>query len=241
MLSACCVAASFLYAQEPGDPMQGMQAPPAKPFNEDMKKKASYSVGFNIGSDIARNLSGAPLKLSMEDFRKGLGDALEAKAATITPEEMKEALASLQGEMVRLQEVAQKEAAGKNKEFLDKNEKEAGIKKSPKGVQYKVLKEGTGAQPKLTDTVVVHYTGTLLDGKEFDSSHKRGQPATFPINQVIVGWQDIVPLMKEGSKWKIWIPSDLAYGEAGSPPTIPPNSILVFELELISVPKEEKK
>jgi FKBP-type peptidyl-prolyl cis-trans isomerase len=124
----------------------------------------------------------------------------------------------------------------KGEAFLKENARKDGVKATASGLQYKVLKEGTGKVPKATDMVVVHYKGTLLDGTEFDSSYKRGEPATFPLNRVIPGWTEGVQLMKEGAKYQFTIPSKLAYGEQGTPGgPIPPNATLVFEVELISV------
>jgi FKBP-type peptidyl-prolyl cis-trans isomerase FklB len=122
-------------------------------------------------------------------------------------------------------------------DFLAKNKNEKNIKATESGLQYTVLKEGTGPSPKATDTVKVHYRGTLLDGTEFDSSYKRNEPTTFPVNQVIKGWTEALQKMKVGSKWKIFIPSDLAYGDQGQPPVVPPASVLVFEIELLSIEK----
>jgi FKBP-type peptidyl-prolyl cis-trans isomerase FklB len=121
--------------------------------------------------------------------------------------------------------------------FLAENKKKSGIKALPSGLQYKVITEGKGKSPKATETVTVHYRGTLIDGTEFDSSYKRGQPATFPVGGVIKGWTEALQLMKEGAKWQLVIPSDLAYGESGRQ-GIPPNAVLVFEVELVSIQKQ---
>ncbi len=123
----------------------------------------------------------------------------------------------------------------KGQQFLDENSKKEGVHTLPDGLQYKVLKEGTGTKPKATDTVVVHYRGTLIDGTEFDSSYKRNEPAEFPVNRVIKGWTEALQLMPEGSKWMLYIPSRLAYGERGAPGAIGPNETLVFEVELLKV------
>ena len=130
--------------------------------------------------------------------------------------------------------VAQIENRKTGDDFLASNKTKAGVKTTPSGLQYKVLSEGSGPRPMATSQVTVHYKGTLLDGKQFDSSYDRGQPATFALNQVIPGWTEGVQLMNVGSKYQFWIPGELAYGQHGSPPTIPPNSTLVFEVELLS-------
>jgi FKBP-type peptidyl-prolyl cis-trans isomerase FklB len=119
--------------------------------------------------------------------------------------------------------------------FLAENKKKEGVKTLPSGLQYKVIKEGTGKSPKATDKVSTHYRGTLIDGTEFDSSYKRGQPATFPVNGVIPGWTEALQLMKVGSKWQLFIPSKLAYGERGAPPVIGPYSVLIFTVELLAI------
>ena len=136
-------------------------------------------------------------------------------------------------------EQKQKELGEKNKtegtKYLEENKKKAGVKTTASGLQYKVVKDGTGAQPKATDMVTVNYRGTLIDGTEFDSSYKRGQPATFPVNGVIKGWTEALQLMKQGSKYQLFIPSTLAYGERAMGPDIGPNSTLIFEVELQDV------
>jgi len=136
-----------------------------------------------------------------------------------------------------------KQQGEKNKKegeiFLEANKKKEGVQTLPSGLQYKVLKAGAGKKPTATDTVTVHYRGTLIDGKEFDSSYQRGKPVTFPVNGVIPGWTEALPLMEEGAKWELFIPSNLAYGERGAGRDIGPNATLIFEVELISI--EEKK
>ena len=157
----------------------------------------------------------------------------------MTEQEMKETLAGLQKELMEKQAERAKLLAEKNKKegeaFLAANKTKEGVKTLPDGLQYKVIKEGTGKTPKADDTVVTNYRGTLIDGTEFDSSYKRGQPATFPVKGVIPGWTEALQLMKEGSKWELFIPSNLAYGERGAGNAIGPNATLVFEIELISV------
>jgi FKBP-type peptidyl-prolyl cis-trans isomerase FklB len=152
---------------------------------------------------------------------------------------MQETMAVFQKEMM----AKQQEVATKNKKegeaFLVENKKKQGVKTLPSGLQYKVIKEGTGKKPKLGDTVTAHYWGTLIDGTEFDSSYKRGQPANFPVSGVIPGWTEALQLMGEGAKWQLFIPSNLAYGERGAGAGIGPNATLIFEIELISV--QEKK
>ena len=148
-------------------------------------------------------------------------------------------LSDLQKRMFAVQQERLKEVSARNLEegtaFMAQNAKKDGVKTLPSGLQYKVIKEGKGKMPKAEDTVTVNYRGTFMDGTEFDSSYKRGEPVTFQVNGVIKGWTEALQLMKEGSKWELFIPSDLAYGERGAGQTIPPNSTLIFQVELISV------
>jgi FKBP-type peptidyl-prolyl cis-trans isomerase FklB len=152
-------------------------------------------------------------------------------------------MTAFQKEMMAKREQAGKEAGAKNKvegeAFLAENGKKEGVVTLPDGLQYKILKEGDGAKPKATDTVTVHYRGTLISGTEFDSSYKRKEPVSFPVNGVIAGWTEALQLMKVGSKWQLFIPSTLAYGERGAGPDLGPNATLIFEVELISIGKPE--
>jgi FKBP-type peptidyl-prolyl cis-trans isomerase FklB len=152
-------------------------------------------------------------------------------------------MAAFQKEMMAKQQELAKRLGEKNKKegeaFLSENRKKEGIKALPSGLQYKVVKAGTGKKPKSTDTVTTHYRGTLIDGTEFDSSYRRGQPASFPVSGVIPGWTEALQLMEEGAKWQLFIPPNLAYGERGAGSQIGPNATLIFEIELISI--QEKK
>jgi FKBP-type peptidyl-prolyl cis-trans isomerase FklB len=174
---------------------------------------------------------------------KGLKDAFTGGKTLMTEQEVTETLNGLRMEMMAKQQERMKEAGEKNKKegeaFLAENKKKEGVVTLPSGLQFKVITVGTGKMPKLTDTVTVNYKGTLIDGTEFDSSYKRGQPATFPVNGVIPGWTEALQLMKEGSKWQVFIPSNLAYGERGAGNQITPNAVLIFDVELISVKSGE--
>lgn len=202
---------------------------------KDQKEKVSYSIGLNIGNDF--KTQGVDVDTNI--LLKGMTDALTGAKPMLDEEQIKETLTQLQKDMVAKQEAMAKEAAEKNKAagaaFLAENGKKEGVTTLPSGLQYKVIQEGTGAKPTLDSTVTVHYKGTLVDGKEFDSSYSRNEPATFPVKGVIPGWTEAMQLMSEGSKWEIVIPSELAYGERGAGPVIGPNSTLVFEVELIKV------
>jgi FKBP-type peptidyl-prolyl cis-trans isomerase FklB len=163
----------------------------------------------------------------------------------MTDEEVKTAISGLQKDLQAKQQERAKVQGEKNKKegeaFLAQNKTKAGVKTLPSGLQYKVITEGKGKTPKANDTVTVQYKGTLIDGTEFDSSYKRGQPATFPVNGVIKGWTEALQLMKEGSKWQLFIPADLAYGASGTPGgPIGPNAVLIFDVELVSIKAEEK-
>ena len=199
------------------------------------KERTSYAIGADIGNMLSKQ----PVDLDVDSFLKGAGDFLTKKKLLLTDQELKDILTGLQKEMVAKQEERMKTLGEKNKKdgqtFLAENKKKEGVKTLPSGLQYKVVKEGTGKMPKATDTVTTNYRGTLIDGTEFDSSYKRGQPATFPVNGVIKGWTEALQLMKTGSKWQLFVPSDLAYGDRGAGPQIGPNAVLIFEVELLSV------
>ena len=211
-------------------------------FSEESKlttteQKFSYGVGFQVAEDMKQRgvdvdidvmiqairdvFSGAPLKVSMDDMRAAFDDYRDKQMQ------------------------ARKVAAEKNKkegtEFLVKNKKEQGVTELPSGLQYKVIKQGEGKKPLASDTVTVNYRGTLINGEEFDSSYKRGMPATFPVNGVIKGWQEALPLMKEGAKWQIYVPSELAYGPQGAGANIGPNETLIFDIELLNIKGSETK
>jgi FKBP-type peptidyl-prolyl cis-trans isomerase FklB len=206
------------------------------------KDKLSYSVGFNMGASIKQT----GIEVDTRIVSKAIQDALSGGKPLMTEQEMRDIIMALQKDMAAKQkEIAAKQqekmkvAGEKNKKegeaFLAGNSKKEGVVVLPSGLQYQVLVEGTGKQPKATDTVTVQYRGTSIDGTEFDSSYKRGQPATFALNQVIKGWTEGVQLMKEGGKIKLFVPSELGYGERGAGAQIGPNSTLIFEVELVSV------
>jgi len=199
------------------------------------KEKQGYSIGVSMGNGLKANAPDADFDAVVQ----GLKDAVSGGKLLLTEQEMKEVLAGLQKELMEKQAERTKQIAEKNKkegeEFLAANKTKEGVKTLPSGLQYKVIKDGTGKIPTENDSVVCNYRGTLVGGTEFDSSYKRGQPATFPVKGVIPGWTEALKLMKEGSKWELFIPSSLAYGERGAGNTIGPNATLIFEIELISV------
>jgi FKBP-type peptidyl-prolyl cis-trans isomerase len=201
---------------------------------KDQKDKESYSLGYQFGQSL--KLQG--LDINLEVYTSGMRDALGGTKAPLSQEEMQKTVAELQQRLMAARQKEIKAMAGKNlaegKAFLEENKKKEGVKTRPSGLQYKVLTAGSGKTPKATDEVTVNYKGMFINGTEFDSSYKRGQPATFQVDKVIRGWTEALQLMKEGSKWQLFIPPELGYGDRGGGP-IPPNSTLIFEVELISV------
>ena len=207
------------------------------------KDKFSYALGMNIASGLGANLKKQNVEVDWSLVAQGLKDGASGGKTRLTEDEAKAVLTEVQNDVRKEQQEKMKEAADKNKTegqaFLAANKDKEGVKTTASGLQYKVITEGTGPKPTATDTVVCNYKGTLIDGKEFDSSYKRGEPATFPVSGVIKGWTEALQLMPVGSKWQLFIPSDLAYGERGAGAEIGPNSTLIFEVELISIkPKE---
>jgi len=199
------------------------------------KDKVSYAIGVNIGKSMRKDA----VDIDPTIFSRGMKDALGGGKLLLTDDEMKVALTKLQGELRAKQEQAMQKSGEINKkagdDFLAQNKTKEGVVALPDGLQYKILKEGTGPKPAATDSVVCNYRGTLLDGTEFDSSYKRGQPATFPVSGVIKGWTEAVQLMPVGSKWQLFVPAELAYGNRGAGSDIGPNSTLIFEVELLSI------
>lgn len=231
MLSAVAVA------QQPAASPQaaaGAAQPAPAPAPVD-RAKLSYALGLDLGSQLRRQ----GVDIDMAVFAKAVTDGMTGAKAEMTPEESRAIITAFQGEMRKKQQLAAAAAGEKNKKegetFLAANKAKEGVVTLPSGLQYKVVKQGTGAKPTLDDTVECHYRGTLLDGTEFDSSYKRNQPASFPVKGVIRGWTEALQLMPVGSKWELYVPPALAYGEGGAGQAIPPNSTLTFEVELLSI------
>jgi len=197
------------------------------------------SVSYAIGLDIGQNLKQQGVEVNASLLARGLADAIAGSNRALTPEAVNKVMGEFRQQLMAKQQAHASEAGEKNQKegtaFLAANKAKKGVVTLADGLQYEVIKEGTGASPKATDTVTVHYTGTLLDGTVFDSSVERGEPATFPLNMVIKGWTEGLQKMKVGSKYKFYIPSDLAYGANGAGGTIGPNSTLIFEVELLGV------
>ncbi|PQO44301.1 hypothetical protein C5Y93_20280 [Blastopirellula marina] len=206
-----------LQAQEPGQLDTTMQ-------------KASYVIGRKFGTDIKSGLPNVDVKALL----LGITEALEGKDSKLTDEQVQATMIEFQKMMIAEQQKMAEADKKQGLEFLAENAKKPNVKTTKTGLQYIIEKEGTGATPKAADDVVCHYKGTLIDGTVFDSSYDRGEPARFPVSGVIAGWTEALQLMKAGGKWKLFIPSELAYGERGNQ-AIPPNSVLIFDIELLEV------
>jgi len=232
----------------------GQGAKPATPAVltlKTQKDKASYAIGMNMGKNLAAHLHQDSVEINQAILLRGVKDALAGNKPLLTDDEAKTVLTQLstevrarQQEKMKVEQEKMKLAAAGNKkegaDFLEANKSKDGVVSLPSGLQYKILTEGTGPKPAATDTVACNYRGTLINGTEFDSSYKRGQPLTIGANRVIKGWSEALQLMPVGSKWQLFIPSDLGYGDAGQPPTIGPGATLIFEVELLSIQGKDK-
>jgi FKBP-type peptidyl-prolyl cis-trans isomerase len=209
------------------------------PALKDQKEKLSYALGMDLGTQFRRQ----SVEVDPDLFVKGLKDSLSGGKTLLTEQEARAAITELQNEIRKKQMALAKEVGDKNKKegdaFLAENKAKEGVVTLESGLQYKVLKAGEGNKPSIDDTVVCHYRGTLINGTEFDSSYKRNQPATFAVKGVIKGWTEALQLMPVGSKWQLFIPSGLGYGERGAG-NIGPNATLIFEVELISIQPKTK-
>jgi FKBP-type peptidyl-prolyl cis-trans isomerase FklB len=199
-------------------------------------------VSYAIGYDIGKNFGQQGIEVNVGVFAQALEDGLTGATPMLNEQDARNVMMAYQRVLQQKAQEKRAKEAGENLEksnkFLADNKANAGVVELPSGLQYQVIKEGTGKMPTIEDQVTTHYHGTLMDGTVFDSSKERGEPATFPLKGVIQAWQQILPMMKEGAVYKIWSPPALAYGEYGSPPKIGPNSALVFEIELIKVGAE---
>jgi FKBP-type peptidyl-prolyl cis-trans isomerase FkpA/FKBP-type peptidyl-prolyl cis-trans isomerase FklB len=200
------------------------------------KKKASYAIGQQIG----QNLKNQNIDVDSDALAMAINDAANGKESKLTKEQIQEAMGKLQEATMKKQQEVAEANKKKGTEFLEKNKTAEGVQVTKSGLQYQVVKEGTGKTPTKDDIIKAHYKGTLTTGEQFDSSYDRGQPAEFPVSGVIPGWTEALQLMKVGSKFKLWIPPELAYGPAARP-GIPANSVLVFEVELLDIVKPTKQ
>ncbi len=203
------------------------------------KEKLSYAIGMNIGESMKKD----SLDIDQAVLTRALKDALNGAKPAMSDAEAKNVITAFRSEMMKKKEAEAQKISDGNKQagekFLAENKTKPGVVTLPSGLQYKIIKQGDGPKPTASDTVVTNYRGTLIDGTEFDSSYKRNEPATFPVGQVIKGWTEALELMPVGSKWQLYIPSNLAYGERTPGPEIGPNSTLIFDIELLSI--QDKK
>lgn len=211
------------------------------------KGKMSYGLGMDIGKNITNTLieiDAEALAAGLRAVVSGSKAVLSEQEATDAMNEFRTAMQSKRAEQQKMMQDKNKEAGEKNKKeglaFLEENKKKEGVKTTASGLQYKISKQGTGKLPQSNDTVIAHYRGTLMNGTEFDSSFKRGEPGKFGVTRVIKGWTEALLMMPVGSKWQLFIAPELAYGEAGRP-SIPPNSVLLFDIELIGIEGEDGK
>lgn len=227
-------------AKPAATPVPDAPKPKEAPAFATLKDRTSYALGMNLGTQLRVQ----SVEIDPDLIVKGLKDALSGGKTQMTEEEVRATFTELQGVLAKKQQEKAAALGAANKkegdEFLAANKAKEGVVTLPSGLQYKILTAGTGPKPTLTDSVVCNYKGSLINGTEFDSSYKRGQPATFGVTQVIKGWTEALQLMPTGSKWQLFIPGDLAYGERGEPRAgIGPNAVLIFEIELMSI--QEKK
>jgi FKBP-type peptidyl-prolyl cis-trans isomerase FklB len=210
------------------------------PAVETQNEKESYSIGYQVGLSIKND----GVEVNIDRLIQGLQDAISDKEPRLSTDEMRKLIMDLKKnanelQMKKIQEQQVKNAQESEK-FLEENKKKEGIKTTESGLQYKVLKEGVGVIPKPEDFVMVNYRGTFIDGKEFDSTYSKGEPIRIKVDGVIKGWTEALSIMKVGSKWQLFVPPDLAYGSNGLGQRIPPNKVLVFEMELVGIKKGEK-
>ena len=198
-------------------------------------EKTSYAVGLSIGHNLKRQ----GFEVELAPMMRGISDILQDKKPRLSTQEFQAIMRAMSERMRARQQKSRHAAAGANKRegaaFLAGNKRKKGVVTLPSGLQYTIVRKGKGRKPKAGDTVVTHYRGTLLNGAEFDSSYARGQPATFPVKGVIAGWTEALQLMRKGAKWKLFIPSHLAYGEKGGGRKIGPNATLIFDIELLDI------
>ncbi|MGH7134869.1 MAG: FKBP-type peptidyl-prolyl cis-trans isomerase [Pirellulales bacterium] len=232
-------------AKKPAKPNGGLKLSPGgakkRPDEKEVVKNLSNMLGISLGKQIA-GFEELGIKIDLDVVIEAIKEGMTAEEPAMTDDERREA-------SMAIQELLEEKMAAKNKregeEFLENNKKEEGVKTLASGLQYKVMKSGKGESPKKTDTVRAHYQGSFLNGQVFDSSYRRGQPASFPLNNVLKGWAEALSLMKVGDKWQLFIPPELAYEESGKRdqqgnPIIPPNATLIFEVELLGVEKGSK-
>ncbi len=203
---------------------------------ETRQERFSYGLGVQYGAQILISAQSTPVPVDIDALLLGIVDSVkEDGELKLTEQEMLDAFAAVRDEISANENQMREESAMQGDEFRANYAKQEGVISTATGILYKVIAEGDGASPNIDSSVTVHYRGSLIDGTEFDSSYSRNQPTTFPLNAVILGWQEVLQLMQIGSRWEVVFPPELAYGAAGAPPAIPPNATLVFEIELLEV------
>jgi FKBP-type peptidyl-prolyl cis-trans isomerase len=242
---ALAAAAAGGWSASPAAGQQPAALPPAKPEAAPLDSPAGtlgYALGLQIGRRVAADFKGREPAVDPTALARGLADAVLEAKPQLSEQQMRQALEAFDAvmrererEFGRRMAEAAKTNLAKATEFAKANAGKPGVVTRPSGLQYEVLREGTGASPKPEDTVAARYRGTHVDGTEFDGTDPQGEPAVFPLRGVVPGWQEALPLMKTGAKWRIFLPPALAYGEEGSPPVIEPNELLIFEIELVKV------
>ena len=220
-------------AAKPAQP--AAPATPGASVFKTQREKAGYAVGMNFAISLKKQ----SVDVDPDTLVRGIKDALAGNKPLLSDQEASAALNQLQAEVQKTQEAKMQQLGVSNKKegeaFLAANKTKEGVVTLPSGLQYKILKQGTGPKPSVGDSVICNYRGTLINSTEFDSSYKRGQPATFPVGQVIKGWTEALQLMPVGSKWQLFVPAELAYGDRGAGPDIGPNATLIFEVELLQI------
>lgn len=232
-LLASALVISGCQPQETTEEQQSQASQPEVVTFDSLEQRVSYVFGYNIGQQLKRD----NIEVDVDILTQAISEALAGREARLSKEEIEQAMTSFQEQQQSIREEAAKVVAEANKkegeEFLASNKTKEGVVTTASGLQYKVITAGTGPSPKASDKVSVHYRGTLIDGTEFDSSYRRGEPVSFPVKGVIAGWTEALQLMKEGAKWELYIPSELAYGPGGTGGPIGPNATLIFEVELL--------
>jgi FKBP-type peptidyl-prolyl cis-trans isomerase FklB len=242
MAAAIMLLGNALAQETPASATQ--QAPAAESQSAStlttQKDKVSYALGMNLGVNLHRQ----SVEVDPKVLLQGLEDGMAGGKTQLSEDQARATLMELQNDIRKKQQEKMQQAGESNKKegdaFLAANKGKEGVVALPSGLQYKVMTAGTGPKPAASDSVVCNYRGTLIDGTEFDSSYKRGQPATFPVGGVIKGWTEALQLMPVGSKWQLFVPSELAYGEQGAGANIGPNATLIFEVELLSIQSKDK-
>ena len=241
VLAASCLMAGPLAAEQSPGALPAARAAPAEGLDTPAAT-LGYALGLRIGSRIAADFKGQEPAIDAAALARGLADAVTESRPRLDEQQIRQVLEAFDARMRereqefgrRMREAAKVNLA-KATEFAQANGRKQGVTTRPSGLQYEVIRVGTGGSPTLDDTVVAHYRGTHIDGREFDATDPKGDPASFPLRGVVPGWQEALPLMKTGGKWRIYVPPQLGYGEEGSPPVIEPNELLIFEIELVNV------